>query len=114
MSKGSIRYEIVKISTDDLWKYDNTSHKSGENFAKVWYLGSEIDASKTYSKKYQKENGIGDYCPDGKYTKAEENAKKDREKSKDKKSSCSSCSGSLCDSIIDSIPGLRCLIDCCC
>lgn len=41
--------------------------------------------------------------------KIEEKAEKDREKSKDKKGCCPS--SSICDSIIDSIPGLRCSIN---
>lgn len=41
--------------------------------------------------------------------KIEEEAEEDREKSKDKKGCCPS--SSICDSIIDSIPGLRCSIN---
>lgn len=47
---------------------------------------------------------------------AEREAKKDREEEKKKKGCCpsSSLSNSICDAIIDSIPCLRCIIDCCC
>lgn len=47
---------------------------------------------------------------------AEREAKREREREKEKDGCCpsSSLSNSICDSIIDSIPGLRCIVDCCC
>lgn len=72
-------------------------------------------------KRYIHKNGIYSY-PNGRFTdikekkkeKAEKEAKKDRKKSKDKGCRLCSCCGSICDAIIDSIPGLRCIVDCCC
>ena len=49
MGKG-IHYEYVLISKEELCgKYKHISHKSGKNYAKVWYNDDEIYPYYTYT-----------------------------------------------------------------
>lgn len=108
----------------------NTKNNSGahDTDAAGLDLYLDIDEDKitikrngTKDKRYIHSNGIY-FSSNGRFTdiedekkeKAEKEAKNDRKKSKGKKCRLCSCFGSICDAIIDSIPGLRCIVDCCC
>ena len=59
MSKG-VRFEDVPMSDSDqlVGKYQNTSHKDGVNYARIWYDGDNIDLKATYTQKYLKEHNL--------------------------------------------------------
>ena len=47
---GSITSKDVHISHDEYLsgKYQSVSSRSGEHYARVWYIGNDIDAGKTF------------------------------------------------------------------
>ncbi len=66
-SYGSITSKDVHISHDEYLsgKYRNITSRSGEHYARVWYIGNDIDAGKTYSDSYCKKHGLGKYAGGG-------------------------------------------------
>ena len=66
-SYGSITSKDVHISHDEYLsgKYQNISSRSGEHYARIWYIGNDIDAGKTYTDAYCKKNGLGKYAGGG-------------------------------------------------
>lgn len=63
MSNQGLHFEDVPISNDELvGKYQNTSHKDGVNYARIWYNGDEIQPESTYTQRYMEEHKLGKYA----------------------------------------------------
>ena len=119
-SMDEVRGALINVgfSLEEANKYVNSSPQNYFNCEYVgeldWDLVRAQQDALSSAKEEQRESEESEEEVAKK--KADRKAKKDREESKKKSNKCCSCccTGSICNSIIDSIPGLRCIVDCCC
>ena len=104
------------ISWEDKHLYSNVTSTNYGNPVQALY---QVEPDGRPSRKYLTKEGLKHFGYEDEdkeeALEAEREAKREREREKEKGGCCpsSSLSNSICDSIIDSIPGLRCIVDCC-
>lgn len=96
-------------------KYDGSSWKNNFEGKEVGDTDATLD-NKQHQVWCSKEKKSGLNNSNSAKEKADKEAKKERKEEKEKKGCCPSSSllNSICEQIIDSIPCLRCIVDCCC